>query len=88
MDYYIVTIYHVCIITQGNDLRKRKINTYYCAQKAPFQNVKGRFESSFRDRAAGEVHVFVEGAHAVDYAVVGDLDYAVCDGLRELMVVA
>lgn len=42
----------------------------------------------FWDRAAGEVHVFVEGAHAVDYAVVGDLDYAVCDGLRELVVVA
>lgn len=42
----------------------------------------------FGDRAAGEVHVFVEGAHAVDYAVVGDLDYAVCDGLRELVVVA
>ena len=42
----------------------------------------------FGDRAAGEVHVFVEGAHAVDYAVVGDLDYAVCDRLRELVVVA
>ena len=46
------------------------------------------FSLSFGDRAAGEVHVFVERAHAVDYAVVGDLDYAVCDGLRELVVVA
>ena len=46
------------------------------------------FSLSFGNRAAGEVHVFVEGAHAVDYAVVGDLDYAVCDGLRELVVVA
>ena len=46
------------------------------------------FSSSFGDRAAGEVHVFVEGAHAVDYAVVGDLDYAVCDRLGELVVVA
>lgn len=76
------------IITQENDLRKRKINTYRSAQKAPFHVLKGRFESSFGDRAAGEVHVFVERAHAVDYAVVGDLDYAVCDGLRELVVVA
>ena len=46
------------------------------------------FSLSFGDRAAGEIHIFVEGAHAVDYAVVGDLDYAVCDRLRELVVVA
>src|SRR5574344_1072302 len=37
---------------------------------------------------AGQIHVLVEAAHAVDDAVVGYLDDSVCDGLGELVVVA
>ena len=37
---------------------------------------------------AGQIHVLIEAAHAVDDAVVGYLNDAVCDGLGELVVVA
>ena len=54
-----------------------------------------RFSTSFKNigclyllRLGIEMHVFVVGHHAVDEAVLCQLDDAVCDRLRELMVVA